>query len=106
MNSQTAVVHGRRRSTALKAFVVTAGVLMMLMLGFQSASARTISAYPPPPPPSTSLQSGGSSDPSSPPLVTKALASTGSDVALIINVSGALLVLGGVALYVARRRSA
>jgi LPXTG-motif cell wall-anchored protein len=107
----SAVRRASTRSIGLKALIFVAGILSLLFVAMAPASAAP--AYPPPPPPSISLHSGSdggtadgtSSDGSTPPLVTKALASTGSDVSLYIYVGAGLLLLGGLSLYVTRRRS-
>ena len=102
----SAVRRAPKRSTGLKALIFVAGILSLLFVAMAPASAAP--AYPPPPPPSISLHSGsdgGTSDGTTPPLVTKALASTGSDVSLYIYVGAGLLLLGGLSLYVTRRRS-
>jgi LPXTG-motif cell wall-anchored protein len=96
-----------RRSVALSALIVIAGVLTVLLLSLRPASAQTVSAYPPPPPSSSSSFSSGSDSAAdtTPQIVTRPLASTGSDSALLIYVGGALVVLGGLAVYASRRRT-
>lgn len=115
------VLHARsgRRPMAIRVVIVLAGVLTVLLLSWRPASAQPVSAYPPPPPSSTpSFSSGndGESDVSgsdtsgaaagtSPQIITRPLASTGSDTVLMVTVGGGLVVLGGFAVYAARRRT-
>ncbi len=107
----TVRARGLRRNALIAAVVALAGTVITFLVALPSAYAQAVSDYPPPPP--QQAGSGGSSvDPStgagsgSSNLVTKALASTGSNVALFLAVAAVLLVLGVTALYLARRRSA
>jgi LPXTG-motif cell wall-anchored protein len=105
MNKFTAAVRrARLRSTGLKALIFATGTLSLLFAGLVPASAAP--AYPPPPPVSSASLHTDPVTSSSTPLVTKALASTGADVTLGLYVGAALLLLGALSLYVARRRSA
>jgi LPXTG-motif cell wall-anchored protein len=102
-------LRARSSSVALSVLIVIAGVLTVLMLSVRPASASPAAAYPPPPP-SSSSQSGTDSANESrsatdPQIVTKPLASTGSNDVLFLNIGGALVVLGAFTVYLARRRT-
>jgi LPXTG-motif cell wall-anchored protein len=90
---------GRRMTT--KIIFVLAAMTALLFAGLQTASAAP--AYPPSQPHTSGITSDGGN--TSSPIVTRALASTGSDVTTMINIAAALLIIGVLGLYLARRRA-